>query len=193
MLYLFTFFTGNVAVANALFFDASLILRGQVWRCVTWLLTYGVESFSGVMGLFYAVFYVLFNQWLGNMLESVWGTLRLNLYYFGGAVMTVVIALIISLIWMPMIYVSSYYLNLSLLLAVATMIPEERIMLFGIFPLKMRWLALLDVALIILDIISASITSILFCISILDRLLFPQPIFPAIPICMIVPFYIKRG
>ena len=155
VLYLYTLFTGNATVVNALVFDTRRILQGQVWRCVTWLLTYGAISFGGgMMGLIYIFFYVLFNNWLGRVLETVWGTLRLNLYYFGGAFMTVIVALVIGLAGKVSVSVSGYYLNLSLMLAVATMIPEERVILFGIFPLKMRWLALFDIALIVLELIS---------------------------------------
>lgn len=155
ILYLYTLFTGDSSVAAVLDFNTPKILQGQVWRCFTWLLTYGVESYGGgVMSLIYIVFYVLFNHWLGSILEGVWGTLRLNLYYFGGAVMTAFVAVILGWIWMIPVYVSAYYLNISLLLAVATLVPEERILLFGIFPLKMRWLALLDIVLIVLSLFS---------------------------------------
>ena len=155
VLFLYTLVTGDSSVVNALRFSSGKILQGQVWRCFTWLLTYGAEIYGGAMGLLYIVFYVLFNRWLGSVLEAVWGTLRLNLYYFGGALITAVAAVIIGLIWSLPVSVSAYYLNISLMLAVATVIPEEQILLFGILPLKMRWLALLDVALILLELFSA--------------------------------------
>lgn len=158
VLYLYTFFTRNTAVSNALTFDLVKIFDGEVWRCATWLLTYGCETFLGdPLGILYVVFYILFNKWLGSILEATWGTFRLNLYYFGGAILSVAAAVIIGLAWMPAVILSSYYLNLSLLLAVATMIPEERILLMGIFPLKMRWLALLDIILIIMGFTSTSL------------------------------------
>ena len=155
MLYLYTFFTGDARVFELLEFSIEKILRGQIWRCATWLLTYGVESYSqGPMGILYIVFYILFNKWLGDVLEAVWGTFRLNLYYFGGALITAVVSVSVALIWKLPVIVSAYYLNISLMLAVATLIPEERIMLFGIFPLKMRWLALVDLALILMSLLS---------------------------------------
>ena len=157
MLYLYTFFTKDMNVYFALCFSSGAILHGgQIWRCVTWILTYGVEGYigGGTIGLLYIVFYVLFNRWLGSVLENIWGTFRLNLYYFGGALLTVVAALIVDLATGNGALVTAYYLNISLMLAVATVIPEERILLFGIFPLKLRWLALLDLALIFMEIVS---------------------------------------
>ncbi len=155
VLYLYTFFTKDTRVYGVLCFDIEAIFRGQIWRCFTWLLTYGVESYSGGgLGLLYIVFYILFNKWLGEVLEAVWGTFRVNLYYFGGALITALAAVVIGGIWSLPVLVTAYYMNISLMLAVATLIPEQRIMLFGIFPLKMRWLALLDLALILLSLIT---------------------------------------
>ena len=140
-------------------FDIDLILKGQVWRCATWLLTYCAESYgSSPLSLIYVVFYILFNKWMGDVLEMVWGTLRLNLYYLGGALFTVVAILLVSLlIKVPVTasYHYAYYINLSLLLAVATLMPEQQVRIFGIIPLKMRWLAIIDLALISMSVVSA--------------------------------------
>lgn len=151
VLFLYTYFTGNHKPLSALSFDVDEILRGQVWRCATWLLSYASESGYGLITI---VFYILFNHWLGRILESVWGTFRLNLYYFGGALITVGVAVILGLFGIP-VHVNAYYLNISLMLAVATLLPEERIMLFGIIPIKMRWLALFDAGLIAWGIVMA--------------------------------------
>lgn len=148
MLFLYTYFVQDMKPFMALHFDLGRILGGEIWRCVTWILTYAVESGYGVISI---VFYVLFNHWLGNVLESVWGPFRLNVYYFGGALITALVAIILGFFGLP-VQVTAYYLNISLMLAVATLIPEERIMLFGIFPLKMRWLALFDLALIFIGL-----------------------------------------
>ncbi len=149
VLFLYTYFTGNTKPLMALCFDLRGIFRGEIWRCATWLLTYATESGYGLISI---VFYILFNHWLGRILESVWGPFRLNIYYFGGALITAVIAVIVGLCGVA-VQVDAYYLNISLMLAVATLVPEERIMLFGIIPIKMRWLALFDVGLVVLGIV----------------------------------------
>ena len=152
--YLIALVTGNQGICDALDFNLGKILQGQIWRCFTWLLTYGMETYGGGMGLLYIVFYILFNKWLGDVLESVWGTFRLNLYYLGGALLTTVLAVVIGLVWRLPVIVTAYYMNISLMLAVATLMPEQRVNLFGIIPLKMRWLALLDLALILMSLLS---------------------------------------
>ncbi len=159
--YLYTLIVGDYNVYKALAFDINLVFKGQVWRCVTWLLTYCVQSYgSSAMSLIYVVFYILFNKWLGDVLEMVWGTLRLNLYYLGGALITVVAIILVGVFAKVPVDETThyaYYLNLSLLLAVATLIPEQQVRLFGIIPLKMRWLAILDLGLILLGVISSVI------------------------------------
>ena len=149
VLSLYTYFTGDYRVVNILRFDTAAVFRGELWRCVTWLVSYTAEYRYGLLSI---VFYILFNRWLGNVIESVWGTFRLNVYYLGGALITVVCAVLIGFFGVP-VRISAYYLNISLMLAVATLLPEERIFVFGIFSVKMRWLALFDVALILFDLI----------------------------------------
>ena len=150
LLYLFTLITQNINLYNLLRFDVALIFRGQVWRTVTWLITYGTEAYLGSpMGLIWICFYVLFNRWLGQLLETVWGTLRLNFYYLGQALMFILVSLLYGWVLRYDYAPSAYYLSLSMFLAVATIIPDERILLFGLLPIKMRWLAWLDLLLLL--------------------------------------------
>jgi hypothetical protein len=95
----------------------------------------------------------MLNRWLGNVLESVWGTLRLNLYYFSGVLLSLVASMVVWWIAKIPVLLSPYYVDLSLFLAVATLVPNERILLFGVFPLKMRWVAYIDLAVIALGIL----------------------------------------
>ena len=47
---------------------------------------------------------------------------------------------------------SSTYINLSMFFAFATMFPEQRVLLFYIIPIKMKWLAIVDAAYFVYDI-----------------------------------------
>ena len=59
-LYLFVLITGNNAIYTFLRYDPSKILQGQIWRIGTWLLTYGIEAYSGsFMGILYIFFYII--------------------------------------------------------------------------------------------------------------------------------------
>lgn len=148
VLYFYTLISKNYSIANFLSFDAGLFLSGELWRGVTWILVDGVSYVGNRLGFIYIFFYILFNRWLEQMLTGIWGTLRVNIYYIGGALLSLLAAVVIGLCFDLPVALSLDYVNLSLLLAVATMLSEQSILLFGIFPLKMRWLALLDVAII---------------------------------------------
>lgn len=152
--YLYILFSQDYRPVNFMEFNANAIMHGEVWRLFTWIFTRGANFVGQPLGFVYIFFYVTFNRWLGIVLEGVWGTLRLNLYYFGGALITVIGAMVIWCVARLPVSVSAYFLELSLFLAVATLIPEERILLFGVFPVKMRWMAYLNVGLITLSILS---------------------------------------
>lgn len=148
ILYFYTLISKDFSIAMFLDFDAERFFAGEVWRAVTWVLVDGVSYVGERFGFIYIFFYILFNRWLEQVLVSVWGSLRANIYYIGGAVLSLLTAIVIWLGFdLPML-LSLDYVNFSLMLAVATLVPEERILLFGILPLKMRWLAILDLVLI---------------------------------------------
>ncbi len=65
-------------VSAALYFDRSLILRGEVWRLVTFLFL--PPNSSPIWILFSLYFYCL----IGNGLESAWGSFRFNIFYLVG-------------------------------------------------------------------------------------------------------------
>lgn len=121
-------------------FSRSGILHGQLWRLITYVFL------PGSSGLW--VFLLLFAYYsIGRMVERVWGTLKFNLFYLCGVIIMDLAALIIG--GQP----SSSYLHLSLFLALATLYPDNRILLFYIIPLKMKYLAWAYLLLLLVDVI----------------------------------------
>jgi len=100
-----TTFTGNHLLYELLYFDRELILKGQVWRLITYPLTYDAGSI-----LLTAITLLCYYS-LGRAIENQWGTLRFNLYYLSG----VLLMDIYSMVFGGWADVS--YLNLSLFLA----------------------------------------------------------------------------
>ena len=49
--------------------------------------------------------------------------------------------------------ITSMYLNLSLFFAYAVMYPEHRVMLFFIIPIKVKWIAIVDAAFMLLNVL----------------------------------------
>lgn len=130
------FFRG--ALANLLFFHRALIFRGQVWRLVTFVL---IPSSSNPFYLLLGCYVV---YWTGQMLEREWGTVKFSLFYLCGTALSIAGGLLLGA-------ASIYYIHLSFFLVIATMYSEMQVLFMFVLPIKMKWLALLDVALILLE------------------------------------------
>ena len=144
LVYLFELFSGEGILHSALCFDAALIFKGQVWRLFSYIFVNSLEYSN----FFFVVIALIFYHSMGRTLELVWGTLRLNLYYLCGLLL-IDLSGILGYFLSPLtsIYVSATYLNLSLFLAVATLTPDQRILLFFFIPIRMKWLAFADLIL----------------------------------------------
>jgi hypothetical protein len=85
---------------------------------------------------------------LGQAMESIWGTLRFNLFYLTGILMMDVYCMIFGG------RASVTYLNLSLFLSYATLFPNAQFLLFFIIPVKAWIFALFDLAIVLLDLVT---------------------------------------
>ena len=122
-------------------FDRQAILQGQVWRLITYPLT-----FSGGYILLTAIALVCYYS-LGKAMENLWGTLRFNLFYFTGVVLMDIYCMIFG----GMADVT--YLNMSLFLAYATLYPDAQFLFLYIIPVKARIFALIDLALVLYSLL----------------------------------------
>lgn len=130
------FFGGRLT--SAMLFYSPYILRGQVWRLITFIL---VPSDSNP---FYLLLGCYVTYWTGQMLEREWGAAKFTLFYLSGVLWSIAGGMILGSI-------SMYYIHLSFFLVIATMYSEMQVLFMFVLPMKMKWLALLDVALILLD------------------------------------------
>ena len=137
LLYLLSMATNDFRLYYYLLFDRDLILQGQVWRLITYPLTYYLSN--PLLMLISLVCYYS----LGRAMENVWGTLKFNLFYLGGIVMMDVYCMIFGCV------ADVTYLNLSLFLGYATMYPDARFLILFIIPVKAWILALIDLVLIL--------------------------------------------
>lgn len=154
VVYVLSMFGLREAVYGFLCYDGNAILHGQIWRLVTFMFTYAVGYSTQSLGLLFFVLFLYFYYWIGQALENFWGSFRFNCYYFSGILLTSLIALLVRVIaGRDYVSVTPYYINLSLFLAVATLIPEERVLLFFVIPIKMRIMALINVGMVILELV----------------------------------------
>ena len=150
LVYLLAVFAGYESI-SFLAFSWADILHGEIWRLVTFIFMPGYYSRGDVLWL--ALFLYLYYS-LGTTLEREWGTAKFSLYYLSGVVLTILSAVILSLALNINLYMTGVeYVNLSLFLAFATLYPDMQVLLYGIIPLKVKWLAWLDVALFAVDFV----------------------------------------
>ena len=152
LVYLFTMATQNSVLYYYLMFDRELILQGQVWRLISYPLTYNAGNL-----LLTAVSLLCYYS-LGRAMENIWGTFRFNLFYLSGIVMMDIYCMIFGG------YADVYYLNLSLFLSYATMFPNAQFLLFFIIPVKAWIFALLDLAMVLMGLLTESFPSNLFSV-----------------------------
>lgn len=130
-------------------FEWGQVLRGQVWRLVTFIFVpESLQPFNLILSLYFTYF-------IGTMLEREWGTPKFNLYYFSGVILTILTGIISHYAFGFSTILGTYYVGMSMFLAFAALYPDAQLMLLYIIPVKAKWLALADVALFAVDIIAA--------------------------------------
>lgn len=125
---------GYGRVMAFLSFDRAMILRGQIWRLFTFIF---LPPSSSIIFIIFALYFYYF---LGTTLEQRWGSRRFNLYYLFGILGGILGGFLFG-------YNTNTYLNMSLFLAFALLYPDYQILLFFILPVKMKYIALADAAL----------------------------------------------
>lgn len=154
-------------IGSLLSFNLDAILHGQIWRLISFVF---IPEGSSIIFLFFML-YLYYS--IGGALEHAWGTFRFNLYYFSGVIFTIIATVVVSLLTGFNYPASSYYINLSLFLAYATLFPNVEFLVFYILPIKVKYLALLDAALLIVTFIQGGLgTKILVAVSLLNFLIF---------------------
>ena len=123
--------------------DRAGLLRGQLWRLVTFLFSpTWVYSPLGILNL-------LFYWFAGMALTRVWGDFKTTLY----------IALGVAGAWVSCFalgYGDASGIFLSMFFAYAWTWPDQTVLLFGILPLKIKWLGWFELALWIMQFLGAN-------------------------------------
>lgn len=110
------------------------VMRGEVWRLITWIFVPG-----SIHPLFLlCVVSLMFT--MSDGLEQVWGSFRLNLYILSGIVAVIASAMIFGVPPLPLAVYSAIFL------AFAVFYPDYEILVFFILPVKVKYLAWLNLA-----------------------------------------------
>ena len=165
---------------NYLTLEPALVLQGQVWRLLTWVVVPPSSS-----NIFFTLIMLYFYYSIGNNMERVWGSFRFNVYIFSGMLFTILGAFIAYIIY----YfgyginaigigsmVSTYYINMSILLAYAATFPQMQIMMIlFIFPIpmKVKYLGILYAFILAMEAVSTGLVGkIIIIASLLNFIVF---------------------
>ena len=157
------------AFLNFLTLDPYAILHGQIWRLFTWILVPpdSLDIFTLLMLYFYYS--------VGTSLERYWGTYQYNVYLLRGMVLTVLTSFLVmgasylfygemlatpevaeAVFAMCSSLFSTYYINMSILLAFAATFPDVQVLLMFVIPVKMKWLGVVYGVMLILQLVSGT-------------------------------------
>lgn len=130
-------FMGNSFIASYfLRFDAALILKGELWRLFTWIFVPSASmSFWGIL-------FIVCLWMLGNSLESMLGSFRMNVYFLGGFLLSDIVGMLIYVFAQIPIQLTMYYILISMYLMLGLMIPEAEVRLYFVLPIKMKWMVI---------------------------------------------------
>lgn len=163
----------NEGFLSYLTLNPYLILHGQIWRLVTWILIppSGFGFFTLIMLYFYYS--------IGTTLERTWGAFRYNVYLFSGMLFTV----IGSFVLMAYFYLtlgpdiasvggrlfftqvaghyfasfSTVYVNMSIFLAFAMTFPDMQVLLMFVIPVKMKVLGIIYAVMLAFDFLMSGV------------------------------------
>ncbi len=173
LLYLYKPETFNIYTMG---FDPTYIMWGQWWRIFSWIIT--PPYYSNILSMFImCIFYFS----LGRMLENAIGSFLYNIYIFGAIIVSVVGTMAAYLICINVFNIfpgfcfgTTYYIALSILLAIGVVYSDLEVLLMFIIPVKMKWLSIAYFAITVYYIITVDYWTmrIFIIMSILNFLLF---------------------
>lgn len=121
-------------------FNRDAIFSGQVWRIFSFLFVPTSDN------IFFVAISLYFYYFIGNALEREWGSAKFTIFYFSGVILNILVGLLVGA-------TNVIYINMALFFAFATLYPEMMVLLFFIIPIKMKWLAWVDVAFFVIGAI----------------------------------------
>lgn len=170
----------NANFFNYLTLEPALVLQGQIWRLLTWIVVPPSSS-----NIIFTLLMLYFYYSIGNNMERVWGTYRFNVYIFSGMLFTILGSFLAYAIYYfgyginavgIGAFVSTYYINMSILMAYAATFPEMQIvMILFVFPvpMKVKWLGILYALILAMEVVGTNLVGkIIILASLLNFILF---------------------
>jgi hypothetical protein len=149
-------------------FDANKIFAGEVWRMVTFLFASSGTRGVGTIGILFFFFLIMLMFMVSDSLESAWGVFRTSMFFYAGYFCL----LVANFVCPAVINGSGFLIYASAFLAFATLFPRVELRLMMILPVQVRFLGILEVALVVLTILGKPVLAPFFLLAYLNYILF---------------------
>ncbi|MGK0186920.1 MAG: membrane associated rhomboid family serine protease [Verrucomicrobiales bacterium] len=139
------------ALQSWLVLDGGSILKGQVWRLVTYAFCHDPGD------LLHILFNMLFLWWFGKTLEQMYGSLEFLLFYLVGAIVAGLAFLGLNVATGDVFSVALGASGsvMAVMMLYAALFPRQKIYIWMIIPVEIRWLVLAYVIFDLLPVIRA--------------------------------------
>ena len=154
--YVIKLMPNGAMIQSYLTLNPYLILHGQVWRLVSWVLIPPTALSIWLLITLYLYYFI------GTTMERTVGTFRYNVFIFGG-MLFMILAAFVSYGWVILTYgpdealiaskmmmysgvFSTYYVQEMVFLSFAISYPEMQLLLMFIIPVKVKYLGILYAA-----------------------------------------------
>lgn len=136
----------NPALYYNFMFDWSAIMQGEIWRLFTFIFIPDTSS------ILWFMISVLVYYSIGSNLEHTWGTFNFNFYYFVSVIAAVIVSAIFGIRG-----AIAMYINLSLFLSFATLVPDATFYLYFIIPIKAKYMLIFYFFIIGMDVVNGGL------------------------------------
>ena len=151
--FVLSLFAGD-GTLNFLAMDPAAVLRGEIWRVVTYIL---LPTAYGLYNGIFLMISLMFYYWLGTTLERLWGSTKFTFYYVSGMLLTALASILVYLIdGIPLPIYGASYVNTAMFFAYAMTYPDAMVRVFMVIPIKMKWLAWLEALLYAVSVVRAA-------------------------------------
>lgn len=117
----------------------SLFVQGEFWHLL--IFPFRVDAGSLFQNAWLGLLLFLFIFWqFASWLEAELGTVRFNTFIYLGWLILLVGGVLETLV-VGQAFVSAFYLDFAVLIAVAYLNPNQQILLFFFLPVKLKWIA----------------------------------------------------
>ncbi len=150
--YILQFAPASANITRFLSLDPYLVLKGQIWRLVTWVLI-PPRSFDLLI-----IITLLFYYFVGTTMERTLGSFRYNLFIFTGMLLMILASFATLLVYSKVFGLdseqlaaimnlyspafSTYYIQMMVFLSFAICYPDMQVLFMLFIPLKVKWLGI---------------------------------------------------